>query len=270
MRNVAAKCRAMIAAQHGHMPFSLMATIAEKYLRSYNNIANWELPLNGEDYVLSLLLGKLEGDVFDAGANHGDWSVAALRHLRPGRIIHCFEILPDLRKILTETLMSSMARVKINGMGLGSAEKLESINFDPRMDTISSKYDLIYQNTNSQVITVQITTGDLYVKRENVTNIALLKIDVEGMEMEVLSGFAESFARGVVQAVQFEHGPSHVLSGHTLRDFVLFFKGHDFVVYEMFPHRLIKLNYDFSREVYDGKNFLAVRSDRQKLLELET
>ncbi len=260
----------MIAAQHGRMPFSLMAKIAEKYLRSYNNIANWELPLNGEDYVLSLLLSKLEGDVFDVGGNHGDWSVAALRHLRPGHIIHCFEILPDLRKILTETLMSSMARVKINGMGLGSAEKLESINFDPRLDTISSKYDLIYQNTNPRVIMAQITTGDLYVKRENVTDIALLKIDVEGMEMEVLSGFAESFARGLVQAVQFEHGPSHVLSGHTLRDFILFFEGHNFVVYEIFPHRLLKFHYDFSREVYDGKNFLAIRNDRQKLLGMAT
>jgi FkbM family methyltransferase len=258
----------MIAAQHGRMPFSLMAKIAGKYLRSYNNISNWDMPLNGEDHVLSVLLTGIDGDVLDVGANHGDWSTAALRHIRPGYLIHCFEVLPDLRSILIETLTPYSSRIRVSEKGLGSSEKIEKINFDARAHTISSKYDLIYPDADPRVISVQITTGDLYSKHENIKNIALLKIDVEGMEMEVLSGFSDSFAANIVQAVQFEHGPSHVLSGDTLRDFVLFFEARDFVLYEIFPHRLIKFEYNFSREVYDGKNFLAIRRDLIKKLVL--
>jgi len=120
---------------------------------------------------------------------------------------------------------------------------------------------LIYKDTSPKQITVKTTTGDAYCAANGVGTIAFLKIDVEGMEMEVLQGFDRKFASASVRAVQFEHGPSHVLSGHTLRNFVEFFKDRGFFVYEIFPHKLMKMEYDFSKEIYDGRNFLALQPE---------
>jgi hypothetical protein len=50
------------------------------------------------------------------------------------------------------------------------------------------------------------------------------------------------------------------MSGHNLRDFVSFFEQVGFEVYEMFPNKLIKLEYRSSKENYDGRNFLALKS----------
>jgi hypothetical protein len=51
----------------------------------------------------------------------------------------------------------------------------------------------------------------------------LLKIDIEGMETEVLHGFEAILNAGLIQAVQFEHGPYHIVARHFLGDFANLF-----------------------------------------------
>ncbi|MGB6306662.1 MAG: FkbM family methyltransferase [Steroidobacteraceae bacterium] len=186
--------------------------------------------------------------------------MAALPHLRPGRKIHCFEVVPQIRETLAENLNPWGSPVVINDFGLGANNGSVQINFDQSVHTISSKFPLIYSDASPCVVTARISTGDTYLRAAEIRQVAMIKIDVEGMEMEVLRGFSDSFDQGMISAVQFEHGRSHVLSGHNLRDFVSFFEQVGFDVYEMFPNKLIKLEYKFSKENYDGRNFLALKS----------
>jgi FkbM family methyltransferase len=250
----------LISRHYGKLPLSAITAVCEKYLRAYYNTANWDIPLNGEAYAISFVLDRFDGDVLDVGANFGDWAIAALPHLRPAQKIHCFEVVPQLRETLAENLKPWGSSVVINDFGLGAIDGCEQINFDQSVHTISSKFPLIYSDASPCAITARICTGDTYLRTAEIRRVAMIKVDVEGMEMEVLSGFRDSFAQGMVSAVQFEHGPSHVLSGHTLRDFVRFFEQVGFEVYEMFPNKLIKLEYRFSKENYDGRNFLALKS----------
>jgi FkbM family methyltransferase len=250
----------LISRHYGNLPFSAITAVCEKYLRAYYNAANWDIPLNGEGYAISFVLDKFDGDVLDVGANFGDWAIAALPHLRPGQKIHCFEVVPQLRETLAENLKPWGSSVVINDFGVGANDGSEQINFDQSVHTITSKFPLIYSDASPCVITARICTGDTYLRAAEIRRVAMIKVDVEGMEMEVSSGFSDSFAQGMVSAVQFEHGPSHVLSGHTLRDFVSFFEQIGFEVYEMFPNKVIKLEYRFSKENYDGRNFLALKS----------
>jgi FkbM family methyltransferase len=261
--------RGVLARQHGRLPFSLFASACEKYLRAYNNISNWDISVNGEGRALSQILKATDGgDVFDVGANVGEWAAAALRSMNRTQRLHCFEVVPSVRSILHNHLAPWQNCVIINDFGLGASNGAVTFNFDKNVNTITSKFPLVYKNSDQIQLSARITKGDSYISERAVTDIAMLKIDVEGMELDVLQGFEASFTRKIIKAVQFEHGPSHVLSAHTLYAFIEFFKQFEFKVFEVFPQRLIPVTYNFSKENYDGRNYMAFSKEMSKKLQL--
>ena len=112
---------------------------------------------------------------------------------------------------------------------------------------------------------IELYNLDEYVKSNNIPYIILLKIDVEGYELEVLKGGSSVLGEGRIKYIQFEIGENAM--GHGL----FFLDLYKFLVpkYEIF--RLVKdgyieLNeYDLSMEVFIGCNFLAIyrNSDTQ-------
>src|SRR5258708_13463926 len=71
--------RAKIAARRENPLLRSMARTCEKFLRAYNNQVNWNIKVNGEANALKVITHALPGDVFDVGANEGQWSPIALR-----------------------------------------------------------------------------------------------------------------------------------------------------------------------------------------------
>lgn len=80
--------------------------------------------------------------------------------------------------------------------------------------------------------------------------------------MDVLRGLSSSLHAGIIQAIQFEHGPAHALARHLLKDFLEFLEGYSYTVFKIFPKAFVKIDYDPERdESFVGQNLLAVRSE---------
>lgn len=257
--------RARIASKRSNPILSFIARGAEKYLRAYNNQRNWDPKFNGEARALQLITSLYSGDVVDVGANVGQWASMALGVIGNKRL-HCFEAAScNFEKLRVN--LGSQPNVTLNNCGLGDANKEIDFYFYPEYPPRSTAY-CVEDGYKKVKISVPIVRGDDYVFQKCVGNISFLKLDVEGMEIDVLRGFAATLAAGRIQAIQFEHGHYHIITRHFLRDFVNLFQASNYEVLRMFPNGLRPLNYDIERdETFSGENFLAVHENiRRELL----
>ncbi len=223
---------------------------------AYNNQVNWNIKVNGEANALKVITHALPGDVFDVGANEGQWSTMALRVIGNKRL-HCFEAIPSTFQRLRDKI-GNPPQVILNNVSLGSHKSTIDMYYYPDSTDRTSAY-YIDDGFKKEKLEVSVVKGDDYIKQCEITQISFLKIDVEGMEMEVLNGLEWSFKARIIKAVQFEHGPAHVISRHFLRDFSEFFDAYDFELFRCYPHGLRKVNYDVARdETFIGENFIAI------------
>ena len=108
---------------------------------------------------------------------------------------------------------------------------------------------------------VQVRALDSVFADEHVDFIDLLKIDVEGHELDVLSGACDTLASGRVRFVQFEFGGCNIDTKTHLRDFFRFFEKLRYSLYLVRPHGKLLPLPEF-REIYEQyttTNYLAVR-----------
>ena len=71
--------------------------------------------------------------------------------------------------------------------------------------------------------TVHVDTVDNYCRSRGIGQIDLLKLDVEGHEMDVLSGAAAMFRRKAIRFVAFEFGGCNIDTRSFVQDFYYFF-----------------------------------------------
>jgi FkbM family methyltransferase len=258
------RLRAAIANHRNNPVLTYMARGAEKYLRAYNNQRNWDVEVNGEAHALRLVTSRYDGDVLDVGANVGQWASMASELLRDNRL-HCFEAAnSNFEKLRTR--LGSRPNVILNHFGLGGENKEIEFYFYPEAPTRSTAYYL-EDGYKKEKTLASIVRGDDYVSQKHIHTVSYLKIDVEGMEIDVLRGFAATLKAGKIQAVQFEHGQYHIITRHLLKDFVDLFYAADYGVFRILPNELQPLLYDMERdETFTGENFLAIRKDIQKEL----
>lgn len=125
-----------------------------------------------------------EGDVFlDIGANCGALTLVAAKLIGNGRV-YAFEPGPKVRDRLQQNLdlnPNLQDVIKIIPYGLGLNKEQVFYNEDPNYQGNGSLYE-------NQGIPVEILSLDDWVAQEKLDKVDVLKIDVEGMEYDVLLG----------------------------------------------------------------------------------
>lgn len=253
-----------IARHRRSVPMRWLACGSEAYLRAYKN-RNYDQWTNGEGWLLATLCGTSVRCLFDVGASVGDWTATA-RGMSPQAVVHCFEAAPQTAARLRRRFAAD-ARVVVNAVGLADhGGEIRLRHFPDAVGFTTSVADYPRDLPHIEV-TAPVTTGDDYVDRQGIEAIDLLKIDVEGGEPQVLRGFERSFVAGRIAAVQFEYGRVNILTRFLLKDFYEFFDGHGFTVGKLYPNYLDLRAYRLEDEDFVGPNFVAVRRDRQDLLD---
>ena len=155
-------------------------------------------PHNGLDFIPDAGERMLGASVIDGGAFIGD-SALAINEFRP-QAIYCFEPEDSNRNKMRETIEhNSLSNVTIVNAGLGSAQGRARL----QGDASKTKLEL-----SSDGLTV--TTVDAFCREHNVAP-GLIKLDVEGMEYDVIQGSLETIKR---------HKPLLIISiYHSARDF---------------------------------------------------
>ena len=200
--------------------------------------------------------------ILDVGANKGQYSQSLLKFFHDDNIeIHCFEPGHETFKILHD-IFSNESRITLNNFGLSDIKSQSTLFYDKAGSGLASLYkrQLDYFNIDfEQSESVMLDTLDNYVNEKKINSIDLLKIDVEGNELNVLKGAADSLSKGVIKAIQIEFGGCNLDSRTFIRDFWnLLHK--DFAMYRIMRDGLIEIKqYDEKIEIFTCTNFFFAK-----------
>ncbi|WP_120716551.1 FkbM family methyltransferase [Tsuneonella amylolytica] len=132
--------------------------------------------------------GYSPATIVDVGAYEGNWTRLARRTFPAARAIMC-EVQPGKRAGL-EAVASELGRVKLVSAVL-SARADETVRFN-EMETGSSLYP---ENSNVERTERELVTTTLDIATQGAEGPAFLKIDVQGAELDVLTGGQDFLAK---------------------------------------------------------------------------
>jgi len=204
------------------------------------------------------LLGRKPYLAVDVGGNKGEHTqslIAANSQIE----VHVFE--PSRTNIEhLNRRFGNHHNISIHGFGLGSQDQGGTLYADADGSGMASltkrnldHFGIDFDHSES----VQIRRFDEYW--ESVLDkriIDLVKIDVEGHELEVLNGFGNAISS--VNILQFEFGGCNIDTRSYFRDFWYFFKERKFEIFRITPFGISAVKkYNEMDECFVTTNFLA-------------
>ncbi|MEO0983511.1 MAG: FkbM family methyltransferase [Pseudomonadota bacterium] len=169
---------------------------------------------------LEMLSGVPVETLIDVGANRGQFSLAT-RKAHPECRVHAFEPLEDEAETYRR-VFAGQAGVTLYGCALGSEAGETVINVTKRKDSssllpVSDRQTEIFPGTEkASERVIQIARLDDIVPAEDCAGQTLLKIDVQGFELEVLKGAAGLLRQ--IDHVYVECSFVELYSGQPLQD----------------------------------------------------
>jgi FkbM family methyltransferase len=193
---------------------------------------------------------QLGGDariVFDVGAAEGKTAAKYLK-LFPRAVVYAFEPTPGLCKL------RSGKRVKVVKQAVLDREgtTLFHINTKPHVNSVLPFTGQFKLMKTKRVIEVPCITLDGFCVQHKISRVDVLKIDVQGVELQVLRGAEKLFSRGAVGVVVVELQHAPVYKGQRTRGAVgKFLARHGFTMRAEYPahrgNKLIHSNGVFAR-----------------------
>jgi FkbM family methyltransferase len=198
---------------------------------------------------LSKLLTNNSMHVFDVGANIGQ-SISRYRDDFPNCLMTSFEPNPEMFSLLEEK-WGDVSGVTLNQIALSNnighasfyATRVPEVSslLEPteRMIQLSSEHKYDYKTINVPTLTL-----DHYCQINNINKIDILKIDVQGFELNVLQGAESLLQEGKVTMIY-----SEVTFAETYMNQTRFID-------------LVSFLNSFNYEIWDIGSFLYTRSDK--------
>ena len=137
--------------------------------------------------------------IFDIGANIGTFTTCMSKAFPKGKI-YSFEPQRQVFQMLSgNAAINNLYNVYTYNIGIGKENtkiEFEEPNYFEKNDygTFSLVENVISQTTNNKTV-VQINTLDWFAEYYNIPKIHLLKIDVEGMDLDVLIGATKTIKK---------------------------------------------------------------------------
>ena len=213
---------------------------------------------NGEQALLDRLAGDTVRVVFDVGANVGTWSRHALK-VFPRAQLHAFEIVPDTCAIL-QGQIGGDERVHINPFGLSDAAGGVDVHLYSS-NLISSMFSLQNERDARPTIRCEVRRGADYAASQGIGHIDVLKVDVEGAEGKVFSGFEPMFSEKRIGIVQFEYNRGAILGDFLLKHAYEFFRPRGYRLGKLGPEGVAFHEYELAHEDFLGPNYVACREE---------
>jgi FkbM family methyltransferase len=225
------------------------------------------VPLSGEVAVIKMLANRMRPPyvVIDAGAYRGWFVKVILDNARTDELeIHCFEPCETTFRIL-ERNVADDPRIHLIRSALGRRCGEAPVYFDGAASGRSSLTRLSLQHCAIQMngmAMVEVQTIDHYCREHGIDRIHLLKIDVEGHELDVLEGARELLSLRAIDMVSFELGRCAVDTRTFFKDFYYLFQRAGMNLYRITPSGcLVPIpDYDERHEQFRTTNFLAVKN----------
>jgi FkbM family methyltransferase len=232
----------------------------------------WSFRTTGEERFLRFLALHDPKLVIDIGANKGKYSERLLA-LTSTRVI-AFEPHPDLFDDLSKLSQNFPGRFLPVQKGVGDVTRRGTLRYGKQNSELASFCEDIseieYVNeANKCTVEVEMVTLDSFVESSdndsfnpNLLDVDLLKIDVEGFEVEVLSGARQFLLQRAPKFVQIEFNHHQLFRGHTFRSIALMLP--QYKVFRLLPYGSGLARVDPAEidcNIFCFSNFVFVRGD---------
>ncbi|QDQ42877.1 FkbM family methyltransferase [Methylacidiphilum kamchatkense Kam1] len=198
--------------------------------------------------------------VVDIGANRGQFALVA-RHYLPNAMIYSFEPLPKPASVFQSIFKNDPQVILFTG-GVGSVVGKFPMNVSQKDDSssllpISKLQESFFPGTRKkEEVLVEIAPLDHWIKEDQIYPPALIKIDVQGYELEVLKGiknFLDHFKYIYIESSFYE-----LYVGQPLADDII-----NFLYSKQFRFRgIYNLVYDSEKNAVQGDFFFEKRSTK--------
>lgn len=214
----------------------------------------------GDEIALQRVAGGRRDDrasvIFDVGANVGSYTTQALRTCGEHVRVYAFEPASAAFSRLEKTF-ANHPQVHLVKVGIGAAPGHVTLWSDAPGSVLASMYVNAVQHAVSGEA-IEIVTLDDFCSKHGVTCIDLLKLDLEGGEVDALRGAKRLLEAGAIKLIQFEFGqPSIGARTYFLDLFEMLSSRYE--IYRVLPRGLERLSaYHETLEVFMSTNYLAV------------
>lgn len=244
VKELLAQGYASVFARDTRMAQAVNHTLYHLALRGmgYNN--GWQLDRSGEGWFVEHVLAPRGPRVcLDIGANVGEYTRLLLG--RTSAEVYAFEPLPAAFEQLQQAGRPYAGRLHAYNLAMGDASGEAEISFgDPTTEHASlatevARIDYVGAG-NTRTMTVRVDALDRWAEEVGLERCDFLKIDVEGLEYEVLRGGQATIARLRPWYVQIEWNTHQLMRGHTLLHFADLLSDYD--AYQLLPHGLRRID----------------------------
>jgi FkbM family methyltransferase len=135
---------------------------------------------------------------FDVGANIGLYSVMLGKEFKT---IHSFEPNPVAFKRLRTNIFLNDLNIRVNQVGVSKTNGEMFLDTKGEVDPTAH---LVDNGKGENRIPVKVITLDYYIEANNINEKIVIKIDVEGGELDVLKGAVKSLSNKQYSIIQYE------------------------------------------------------------------
>lgn len=162
---------------------------------------------NIEPVIGAIFRGILQpgATVLDVGANFGYFSLLAGSLVGAAGKVIAFEPDPrNLARLRRNIALNHMSQVEVMPVGVYDADGTLKFHLAREDEDNLGTSSLLDAREGREQIDVRVITLDHFVRERGLTNIALLKMDIEGAEWGAIRGAMETLRAGIVRHVLVE------------------------------------------------------------------
>lgn len=219
----------------------------------------YDRPARNGEYLLVRRTADSLKLALDIGANVGDWTAEVVRATRCGARVLAVDADADNARILRERFAQQNNVMVIEA---AVTARNGSVNFVSGLNPGSGNGYVTVGDPGGRASRVVARTLQDIVAELGDPPIDLVKCDVEGAELDVLTGAEELFERRRIALMQVEYNATWMRTGRSLRDLFVFARRYDY-------HLLIATPFGFSHlpaygiglEDYRLRNIIMARPD---------
>lgn len=218
--------------------------------------------ISGEVVFLKKYLKGRKGALIDIGANCGNYVKMALE-VNPGIRVYAFEPHPVTFEKLKNRFGGHKNVTLINKGASNQEGRLKLYDYaDNDGSTHASLYEGVIKEIHASSKTVahevDLVSLDKFVSESGIEEIALLKIDTEGNEFNVLKGASNLISSKKIKAIHFEFNEMNAVSRVFFKDMLELLKGYR--CYRLLPHGMLEITKysPLKCEIFAYQNIVAL------------
>lgn len=187
-----------------------------------------------EEHVSKLFCSLINKSdiVMDIGASIGYYTILAAKR---AKMVYAFEPLPFAYKRLVKNInINHYNNVEAMQIGISYKSAIKTLHI-PKMGVTGSTFGKLVTSNHIIDIDIAVTTLDSFKIQPN-----LIKIDVEGAEVEVLKGMKNILNRGTTIICEV-HKPLIESMGYSMKDIDTIIHKHNYDIYHIQKDNLCKV-----------------------------